>query len=58
MAKVVFKSYNPNDNLLLPPCLGDYLPQNHPARVVSVLKMPKKIRSSHPRKWPAGLTVS
>ena len=37
MAKVVFKSYNPNDNLLLPPCLGDYLPQNHPARVVSAI---------------------
>lgn len=37
MAKVVFKSYNPNDNLLLPPCLGDYLPQNHPSRVVSAI---------------------
>ena len=37
MSKVVFKSYNPNDNLLLPPCLGDYLPQNHPARVVSAI---------------------
>lgn len=37
MAKVVFKSYNPNDSLLLPPCLGDYLPLNHPARVVSAL---------------------
>ena len=37
MAKVVFKSYNQNDNLLFPPCLGDYLPQNHPARVVSAM---------------------
>ena len=37
MAKVVFKSYNPNDNLLLPPCLGDYLPESHPARVVSAI---------------------
>ena len=37
MAKVVYKSYNPNDNLLLPPCLGDYLPQNHPSRVVSAV---------------------
>lgn len=37
MAKVVFKSYNPNDSLLLPPCLGDYLPQNHPVRVVSAI---------------------
>lgn len=37
MAKVVYKSYNPNDSLLLPPCLGDYLPENHPARVVSMI---------------------
>ena len=37
MAKVIYKSYNPNDNLLLPPCLGDYLPQNHPSRVVSAI---------------------
>ena len=37
MAKVVYKSYNPNDNLLLPPCLGDYLPQNHPVRIVSTI---------------------
>lgn len=37
MAKVIFKSYNPNDSLLLPPCLGDYLPQNHKARVVSAI---------------------
>ena len=37
MAKIVYKSYNPNDNLLLPPCLGDYLPENHKARVVSAI---------------------
>ena len=37
MAKVIFKSYNPNDNLLLPLCLGDYLPENHNARVVSAI---------------------
>ena len=37
MAKVIYKYYNPNDSLLLPPCLGDYLPQNHPARVVSAM---------------------
>ena len=23
-----------NDNLLLPPCLGDFIPQNDPVRVV------------------------
>lgn len=37
MTKVVFKYYNPNDSLLLPPCLGDYLPENHPSRVVSAV---------------------
>ena len=37
MSKVIYKSYNPNDNLLLPPCLGDYLPKNHKARIVSAI---------------------
>ena len=37
VAKIGFKSNNPNDNLLLPPCLGDFLPQNNPARVVSAI---------------------
>ena len=37
MAKVIYKYYNPNDSLLLPPCLGDYLPENHPSRVVSAV---------------------
>ena len=37
VAKITFKSYNQNDNLLLPPCLGDYLPENHKARVVSAI---------------------
>ena len=37
MAKVTFKSYNSNDNLLFPPCLGDYLPKSHNARVVSAI---------------------
>ena len=37
MAKVAFKSYNPNDNLLFPPCLGDFLPKNHNVRVVSAI---------------------
>ena len=30
----MFKSYTTNDNLLLPPCLGDFIPQNDPVRVV------------------------
>ncbi|MDD2594702.1 MAG: transposase [Bacteroidales bacterium] len=35
MAKVIFKSYNQNDSLLLPPSLGEFVPQTHPARIVS-----------------------
>lgn len=35
MAKVIFKSYKENDLLLLPPSLGDLVPQTHPARIVS-----------------------
>lgn len=35
MAKVIFKSYKENDSLLLPPSLGDLVPQTHPARIVS-----------------------
>ena len=30
----MFKSYTSNDNLLLPPCLGDFIPRNDPVRVV------------------------
>ena len=37
MAKATFKTYDQNDNLLLPPCLGDYIPKNHKARVVSAI---------------------
>ena len=37
MAKVAYKYYSPNDNLLFPTCIGDFLPQNHSARVVSTI---------------------
>ena len=30
----MFKSYTPNDNLFLPPCLGNFIPQDDPVRVV------------------------
>ena len=30
----MFKCYTSNDNLLLPPCLGDFIPQKDPVRVV------------------------
>lgn len=34
-AKVTYKSYNQNELLLFPPCLGDLVPDNHPVRVVN-----------------------
>ena len=37
MAKVVFKSYNQNDNLLFPPCLGDFIAENDPVRVLNAV---------------------
>jgi transposase len=35
MAKVIHKSYNQNDVLLLPPSLGELIPLSHPVRIVS-----------------------
>ena len=34
-SKLVFKDYNPNQNLLLPPSLEELIPSNHPVRVVN-----------------------
>ena len=30
MAKIQHKSYNQNDSLLFPPCLGDFIEDNDP----------------------------
>ena len=37
MTKVVFKSYNQNDYLLFPPCLGDFIAENDPVRVLNAV---------------------
>ncbi|MCQ2176180.1 MAG: IS1182 family transposase [Bacteroidales bacterium] len=37
MSKVVFKSYNQNDNLLFPTCLGDFIAENDPVRVLNAV---------------------
>ena len=37
MAKVIFKSYNQNDNLLFPPCLGDFIADTDPVRVLNAV---------------------
>ena len=34
MATVTYKSYNQNDNLLFPHCIGDLIPENDPVRVL------------------------
>ena len=36
-SKIVFKSYNQNDYLLFPPCLGDFIPENAPVRVLNAI---------------------
>lgn len=35
--KVIFKDYNPNQIMLLPPSLEELLPVNHPARTISAI---------------------
>lgn len=36
-AKIIYKSYNQNDNVLFPPSLGELIPSNHPVRTVSAI---------------------
>ena len=37
MTKVLYKSYTQNDFLLFPPCIGDFIPENHPVRIVNAI---------------------
>lgn len=37
MAKIQHKSYNQNDSLLFPPCLGDFIAENDPVRVLDTI---------------------
>ena len=37
MAKVVYKSYTQNDYLLFPHCIGDFIPENDPVRVLDAI---------------------
>ena len=37
MAKITYKSYNQNDNLLFPHCIGDFIPENDPVRVLDAI---------------------
>lgn len=37
MAKIQHKSYNQNDSLLFPPCLGDFIADNDPVRVLDAI---------------------
>ena len=35
MARIIHKSYNQNDSLLLPPSFGELISNTHPVRIVS-----------------------
>ena len=37
MAKVTYKSYNQNDSLLFPHCIGDFIPENDQVRVLDAI---------------------
>lgn len=37
MAKVQYKEYNQNDFFLFPPCIGEFVPENHPVRTVNTI---------------------
>ena len=37
MTKIQYKDYNQNDFLLFPPCIGDFVPENHPVRTVNAI---------------------
>ena len=56
MAKVTYKSYNQNDSLLFPHCIGDFIPENDPVRVldaivehldISAIKVAEQAASHH-----------
>ena len=44
MAKVTYKSYNQNDNFLFPHCIGDFIPENDPVRVLDTIAVAHNIR--------------
>ena len=35
MAKIIFKEYNPNQGLLLPPSFDELITNNHPVRIIN-----------------------
>ena len=37
MAKITYKSYTQNDNLLSPHCIGDFIPENDPVSVLDAI---------------------
>ena len=37
MTKVLYKSYTQNDYFLFPPCIVDFIPENHPVRTVNAI---------------------
>lgn len=37
MTKIQYIDHNQNDFLLFPPCIGDFVPENHPVRTVNAI---------------------
>lgn len=37
MTKVLYKSYTQNDYFLFPPCIGEFIQENHPVRTVNAI---------------------
>ena len=53
----MFKNYTSNDNLLLPPCLGDFIPQNDPVRVVHRIIAQINLEELYRRYSPKGCSA-
>ena len=53
----MFKSYTSNDNLLLPPCLGDFISLNDPIRVVHRIIEQINLKELNRRYSPKGCSA-
>lgn len=45
--KVMYKRYNSNENLIFPPNLGDFIPQDAPIRLVAEIVERLDLREVH-----------
>ncbi len=57
ISKIMFKGYTSNDNLLLPPCLGDFIPQNDPVRVAHRIIEQINLEELYRKYFPKGCSA-